>query len=378
MKIIITSILFIVVNCGRLLAQQPPQLIITPQVKLPYDSTTRTSLLSSLQLFLQDKQTGLHTSKVVDSAHFQRYRDFFDVFQDIEKSKKYNNSSFYTCYLTNVVPQPDQSFKVTLAYNGISPEKEVINVLNVSMLARKAAGGLFQFYCLFEENTRYWQSQQLGNITFYFKGEFDSITAADFDRYNTWLAQKLNRAPLTFKYYKCQDIQEVYSLLGINYDLRRNGEQRSGSFDTNNMVFLSGTHTEQYKHDLTHTYFGLLAPDSIRNWSAEEGFNIYTTDYWGESSDQIFGYLKDYFEKNPNASAFELFEKNPVLKYPIPIKYPITAVIMRKIEREYGFEKVLQLIMSGEDDRGFWEQLKRIAGIDQNNFDEIFRVELRR
>lgn len=376
MKKIITLLLVLIV-CGSLFSQAQP-LIIIPQVKLPYDSTTKTALLTSLQQFLLDKNGRLHTSTVVDSAHYQRFRDFFDIFQDIEKNKKYNSATFYTCYLTNVVQQPDQSYKVTLAYNGISPEKEVINVLNVSMLARKTTSGQYQFYCTFEENTRHWQARQVGNITFYDKGEFDSITATDFDRYNSWLAQKLKTKPLVFKYYKCQDIQEVYALLGINYDLRRNGEQRSGSFDTNNMVFLSGTNTEQYKHDLTHTYFGLMAPDSIRNWSAEEGFNIYTTDYWGESSEQIFRYLVAYFDKNPTASAFELFEKNPILKYPIPIKYPISAVIMRKIEREYGFEKVLQLILSGEDDRGFWAQLKRVAGIDKHNFDEIFKAELRR
>ena len=366
------------IGCSVITFGQSQQLIITPQIILPHDSITKVALLNSLNIFLLDKNGKLNDSKVVEKEHYERYKDFFDIFNNVERSKRYNDTLFFKCYLTNVVLQPDKTFKITIAYNGISPDKEVINLLNVSLIAKRAENNLYKFYCLFEENTKNWQSKKIDNITFYYKEQFDIKTATDFEKFNKWIAKKLKRQPLKFKYYNCQDIQEVYSLLGINYDLRRNGEQRSGSFDTDNMVFISGTNSEQYKHDLTHTYFGLLAADSLKNWSAEEGFNIYTTDYWGESSTQIFQYLREYFEKNPTASVIELFNKNITLKYPIPIKYPIAAVIMRKIEREYGFDKVLELILSGENDNGFFIKLKEIANIDKSNFDIIFREEIQK
>jgi hypothetical protein len=82
-------------------------------------------------------------------------------------------------------------------------------------------------------------------------------TAKDFDTYNSSLAKKMAIKPLTFRYYKCKDIQEVYKLLGIDYDISINGEMRSGYFDQKNKLFLSGTNSFQYKHDLTHAYFAL-------------------------------------------------------------------------------------------------------------------------
>ena len=104
--------------------------------------------------------------------------------------------------------------------------------------------------------------------------------------------------PLTFRYYNCKDIQEVYKLLGIDYDISINGEMRSGYFDQKNKLFLSGTNSFQYKHDLTHTYFALKYADSLRNWMGEEGFNICNNDYWGVPGDEIFKLLKDFIQSN--------------------------------------------------------------------------------
>ncbi|MCC7246199.1 MAG: hypothetical protein IT269_11010, partial [Saprospiraceae bacterium] len=348
----------------------------TPQIKLPQDSIVRKSLLSSLELFLQEKNNNLPQSTVVEAEHYVKYKDFFDIFNKIENSKRYNDTAFFKCHLTNVVLQPDKSWKITLTYAGISPEKQIIQRLIVHLLAQPYQDK-FRFYCPFEQNTRHWTSQRIGNIEFYYKNDFNRATALDFDRYNTTLANRLGTDPLQFKYYKCQDIQEVYQLMGIDYDLLRNGEVRSGSFDAKKGLFLSGTNSDQYKHDLTHGYFDVLLPDSLRNWTAEEGYNIVQTDYWGESSKQVFQYLRDYAKNNPQTSLLEVFEKNITLKYPIPIKYPISAVIMRKIEREHGFAKVMQLISCGESDDRFFEVLKQVAGITKTNFDQTVRGELK-
>jgi hypothetical protein len=317
----------------------------------------------------------MSNSAVIDKKHYDKYKDFFDIFKNIESSKRYSDTSFFKCYLTNIVLQPDKSYRVSLSYFGTNPSKEIIHRLSATMIAKRDMG-IFKFYCPFEDNTKHWKSQQIGTVKFYYEYDFNINTAKDFEKYNKEIAKKLNLTPLELNYYKCRDIQEVYRIMGVDYDISINGNVRSGSFDTKNKVFLAGTNSEQYKHDLTHGYMSMLFADSLRNWAAEEGYNIYMTDYWGESSEQIFKYLTDYAKMNINTSLLEVFEKDVILKYPISIKCPIAAVIMRKVDKEYGFDKVLQLISCGESDDNFFLKLQELTGITKATFDSTVRAEL--
>lgn len=355
---------------------QHPRFVVLPQIKLPHDSIESKQLLNSLDCFLNDKNNRLHRSDVVEVSHYEKFKFFFDELAYVEYDKQFKDSLFYICYLTNVVPQAGQGYRVSFVFQGITPDRQIIHKLSASLLAQKGGPLGFRFYCLFDENTRNWSGQKLDHITFYSQSGFDAIVAADFEDYNTQIARKLSVPPLQFKYYKCRDLQHVYELMGIHYDVRINGNKRSGYFDHGSKLFLSGTGTDQYKHDLTHAYFDLILPDSMRNWTAEEGYNIYTTDYWGESGDKIFEYLTEYFQLHPDESVMLAFEKKRILRYPIPIKYPIAAVLMRKIEREYGFDAVLKLIGCGETDADFFLTLEKTTGIRSSDLDQIIPVEL--
>jgi hypothetical protein len=49
---------------------------------------------------------------------------------------------------------------------------------------------------------------------------------------------------------------------------------------------------------------------------------------------------------------------------------------MRKVEKEYGFDKVLELISCGESDENYFKKLKEITGITKEMFDNIIKEEL--
>jgi hypothetical protein len=354
---------------------QSARLTVLPQIKLPHDSLTKHKLLNSLDVFLKEKNQDLLDSKVVEPAHYAKFSFFFDFFKNVEKSERYKDTLFFKCYLKNVVLQPDKSYKIALSYYGISPQKEVINRLDIWMLA-KEGNEFFTFYCPFEANTKDWKNKKIGNVSFFYEKKFNAKVAKDFDEYSTFLAKQLNVKPLQMTYYKFTNIQEAYKSFGIEYSLSRNGDTRGWLVNEKSNIVLSGTNSEQYKHDLTHWYFGLVRPDSLQNWTAEEGYNIYKTDYWGESSEQNFQYLKDFIAANPNVSLLDAFEKNLILHHPIQIKYPIAAVLMRKIDKEYGFAKVVEMASCGESDAAFFATLQKITGITKENFDKTVRMEL--
>ena len=85
---------------------------IISQIELPNDSLLRVRLLGSLDVFLGDTRFDLQNSKMVDQDHYSQYFDFFDMLNGVERSRKYNDSSFFKCYLKNVVLQPNGDYRI--------------------------------------------------------------------------------------------------------------------------------------------------------------------------------------------------------------------------------------------------------------------------
>jgi len=75
---------------------------------------------------------------------------------------------------------------------------------------------------------------------------------------------------------------------------------------------------------------------------------------------------------------YDAFQKNIILKYPIPIKYPLSALLIRRVEKEFGFEKVLELISSGESDDNYFAILHKLIGLTKDNFDKIIKEEIKK
>ena len=63
---------------------------------------------------------------------------------------------------------------------------------------------------------------------------------------------------------------------------------------------------------------------------------------------------------------------------PIPIKYPLSALLIRRVEKEFGFEKVLELISSGESDDNYFAILHKLIGLTKDNFDKIIKEEIKK
>ncbi|MFV8334070.1 hypothetical protein ACNQGB_01680 [Flavobacterium sp. XS1P32] len=377
MKNYLKSVLLILFLSVTFLAfGQNSDLIITPQIKIPTDSIAKKYLIENLKIFIQDIENGNVNSGVIAKVHLFKYKDYFDIFNNIQNSDKYG-TRFFKPYLKNIVLQSDRSYKIDISYFGIDDKNQILNRINFSVIA-KSENGNFNFYCPFEENVKNWNYKKQKKITFHFDDNFNKENALKFEKYNAEIAKKLNLSPIAFGYYKCKDIQEVYKLLGIDYFLQINGDVRSSWILDKGQIFISGTNLEEYNHDLTHLYFERKFGNEIRNWTAEEGYNIYTTDYWGRKPSEIFELLENFIKENPDKSLYEVFQKNNILQHPIRIKFPISAIFMRKLEREKGFDKVLELICSGKTDDNYYKLLDKYLKVNKDNFDQIVKQELQK
>ena len=347
-----------------LVAQIEREIVLNKSVHLFLEEKTNQNLIHRLNEYLTkppNKTTLFYDQKLLENIN------------NVLKMPEYGAS--FNWQLLNCVPYNNNLNQIKLSLIGQLGNGYIFCPISITLIAERQNDS-FKIGSPFLFNVKHWKSEQIDNIQFFFQHTFNREEANQFAEHSKFLAKKLQLGLIQLDYYKCENIQEIYKLIGIDYSVKINGLSRGSQTYHNPNVFLSGTNKDEYSHDLTHFYFEKAIPDSIRNWTAEEGYNISITDYWGEPRDSIFTYLKEYISKNPKKSILDIFNSNDLIKEPIRARMPISALLIQKIEREHGFEKVLKIIRSGTKKEDFLDALNQIAEINENNFDDNVREEL--
>ena len=349
--------------------------IIPDNIKIRLNEEQKNKFIEDLNEFMELKNEDFKKFVLVDSLNYFKYKDIFDELKFIELNTEIEDSSYYKPYLTNFIKQSENVFLISLSFRGkqgnLIEEKARITLLV------KNKNGSFQFLNPFEFYTKNWNVKKIKDVYFHYRGKIQKNHAASFAHHNKFLAKLFDINPYPIKYFKCRDLQEAYQLLGLDYHVDINGIKRGCVTIPQINLFVSGTNKDEYVHDLTHYYFGLQIPKESRNWVAEEGYNINITDYWGYSTKDNYRFLRAFL-KNNDVTALEIFEKNRIMRSPIPTKMPVAAVIMRKIKREYGMDGVMKIISCGNTDDDFFKAIEEVAGITKNNFNEVVENELKK
>ncbi len=346
-------------------AQVDNIIIVGESVRLFSEEKMRQNLINRLTEYL---------TKSSDEITSFSDKELLGNVNEVIEMPEYDTSSF-KWQLLNCVPFDNNVYHIKLSLIGQLGNGSVFCPISITLIAEQKNDD-FKIKSPFHFNAKHWNSVKVGQITFFHQYSFNRKEATEFVEHSKFLADKLGVEPITLDYYKCENIQEAYKLIGIEYSVRINGLSRGSLTNHDLDVFLSGTNKDEYSHDLTHFYFEKAIPDSTRNWTAEEGYNITVTDYWGESLDTILTYLTNYMSVNPDRTFLEIFNSNDLVKAPIRARMPIAAVLIRKIEREQGFDKVLKIIKSGSKKEDFLAALNLVAGINEGNFDKTVKTEL--
>ena len=346
-------------------AQVDNKIVVDESVRLFSEEKTGQNLINCLTEYL---------TKSSDEITSFSDKELLRNVDEVIEMPEYDTSSF-KWQLLNCVPVDNNVYHIKLSLIGQLGNESVFCPISIALIAEQQNDD-FKIKSPFHFNAKHWNSVKVGQITFFHQYSFDRKEATEFVEHSEFLADKFDMKPITLDYYKCENIQEVYKLIGIEYSVRINGVSRGSLTNHDINIFLSGTNKDEYSHDLTHFYFEKAIPDAIRNWAAEEGYNITITDYWGESLDTILTYLTSYMSVNPDRTFLEVFNSNDLIKTPIRARMPISAVLIRKIEREQGFDKVLEIIKSGPEKEDFLVALSLVAGINKSNFDKTVKTEL--
>ncbi len=231
--------------------------------------------------------------------------------------------------------------------------------------------------------TRNWKSTKIGKTTYVYKDTIQLKRAHIFNKKNHLISRKMNIPTESFKFYMCENYQEISRLLGYEYALETATTYRDGYGVQQGYIF-SIMNNEDFSHDVFHYYSGKINDFKNRNWLAEEGTasswgNAYYTDKNGEmiELEHLVFALKTYLKNNKEADLLHLFTENPkIFDHIAPelsIRSVIAGVLSNEIERSVGIKGIHRILNSRKtesvlDYDNYFRTLNTLIGINKSNF----------
>lgn len=332
-------------------------------------------ILDSLDSLFAGIDSGKVNTGLVDKENYEFNLSFFESFKGLENVDTINN--LYTRQLINLYPVAASEYLISISYvSNKRPEPIIGGIYNI--IARYHNDEIV-FSNPIKYLTKTWKTRVVGDITYYYRDTLNLKRAAEFNVKNQTIATKLGLTPMKFDFYMCHNFQEIFHLIGCEYNLQNNGTSNSGYIVDPNTLF-SIMNNEDFSHDVFHIYASKIRKQK-RNSAAEEGIayswgNAYYADNNGEIATQkeLVSALRKYLRENPKTNLVDLFDKNPkIFNYgsdKISVKWVISGLICDEVERKKGIEGIKQLIDCGRGDENFFKCIDRLAQINRDNFNK--------
>jgi hypothetical protein len=239
----------------------------------------------------------------------------------------------------------------------------------------------FYFYSPLTHHTTTWKCQQITNTKIYFKKNLNKNKANKFVKLSNKFDTKLNLPINTTEFYCCDNFNEALQLVGVDYKIVYNGKTYNtfSAFENKTNLVMNGTLTASFKvfdpHDLWHNRLHKKIPITIINKPVDEGTAYLYGGSWGLSWKQILKRFKTFAKANKNADWLTLYNESKNFdekaKYPLNVDMVINALIIKRLEKEKGFEAVIELLSCGKQEKenaNYFKALEKITGITKNNF----------
>jgi len=361
------KLILLIIICPLIqLAQQ--EVITNPWVKFSKDSIINSNLQNSITNFLSNANNRNFNTKYLDHKHYKKYEYFFNNFEEYSKSTFYKDSLFYKPYLLESYSFNKKDYYITLQFSGINTKNEVIlnKILQFKAISKN---NYYQFFCLFQENTKNWKHKKQKNITFHYSKTYNKKKARNFVNFNRELEDLTKKNSPILNYYKCTDSHEATAIFGILYSTRYANAGYGFGMSDDYGNFITGIDSEDYLHDHVHSFFGKIY-DEKKTWREfEEGIAIYYGGNWGVPLSDLKTVLKN--DTNLNFLA-ELKKGKKSKRYDHKHLYDriICAIIAKEIIEKKGFDEAIDLLHSGNNGETFLTKLNKKLGINETNFNE--------
>lgn len=374
-----TMLLAILTTLSIWVYGQANDLIIPKNINLPKDSILTLHLISSLNGFLSLKEKPCNENIYVLKEDLLETSALLDEMKEIEKNAKLKDNNFYKAYLTNLIKLTDSNFLIQFSYIGVKEDEPELRA-SFTIIAQNK-GKQFYFRSPLKQNTSSWKSQKIGNTKLYFKNKLNVSNAKAYLKTIDQFDQKLKAPKLPTEFYCCDHLNEALRLTGIDYKSDYNGNKANNlSAKENNVkLVVNGTLTADFAgfdpHDIWHSRLRYVLSPSIINRPVDEGTAYLYGGSWGIRWKDILEKFKIFAAADPNHDWMALYNESKNFdekgKYPLNVDFMINALIIQKLEKEKGFDAVMELLSCGrkeKDNENYYKALEKITGISKSNF----------
>lgn len=334
-------------------------------------------LEKSLNAFLEQAMKGKYTEEYVDMNHKVKYEFFFDQLSRIRtdiKGRTYNDPIVLKSYTPD-----DNTYFLTVTFSGINNGIPFIH--RTAEIKAVPYKDQYRFYSPFDERTAYFKKEKIGNVNYYYSGDFDKKKAKDFSKFFNELGKLTGGTQRQLDYYKFQSLDELLKSYGLIYDANKCNFlcHDLGFTDNEGQLFVTGTDRENYKAEYIGDYLYYNLPDNDKiYWPFVRGVATYYGGYFlgQESVDELKQMFREELSQNPSIDFLEEFKKERKAHVNGKFSYFVmSSFLCQEVMDKGGFEKVKQLIYSGEKGENFFKTLNEVAGINESNFhDSIVRL----
>lgn len=271
----------------------------------------------------------------------------------------------------------------TIHLNCYYEDKEIKNSVAKIEIILQEISSKYLVSSIIKNNLTRWKLKTIENYSFYSEKEIDEKNLRDFIAKNNQLSLNLKEKKIPTKVYCSDDIYKAYELFGVDY--RRNDSPDSFflgiDLATDNsqsaMIVASEKGTMDdfsfgslWKARITEKYpIKSLYEPVLEGYSyINDGSPLYK---W----EQIWIHFKNAYPVSQKTDWLSLYgtkENFSLPSTPLYLENLINALILKKIEKEKGFNGVLELLncgkFDGENQDNYFKILEKGSGITKANF----------
>lgn len=331
----------VIVLIGIGLTSLGQSILIPNQISLPKDSLVKGLLISSLNGLLNQKERLASKNEFILKEKLLETSALMDELRGMEQNIILKDTAFYKCYLNNIVRLNDDTFLVQFCYMGIADGKPILNAA-FKLLAKKE-GSRFYFFSPLKENTTAWKSIIINQTTYHFKDTLNTTDVKEYQKTVNIYNGKLKASVTPNEFYYCDNFTEALQLIGVDYKLDYNGMKNNNltSQENNMSLVLNG-----WKSRLR-----TVLSNEVINRPVDEGCAYLYGGSWGLTwTEEVLNGFLSYAAAHPAANWEALYKASENFANgdkPLKVTYAINALIVENIEKEKGFNAVMNLLGCG-------------------------------
>jgi hypothetical protein len=367
------SLILLLICCSNLLAQQfRIRLYLAPAI-----DTSNAAISQVVRLwgdYLNSNPDSLYDNPYWIASEKHRY-ERFDFLNSV-----YFAPSLYSLtvsYKPTVmsVSQIDSGFIIRTLF-ARQADSAFSRPFCITRVMAKWDGDAFRLCNILPFNTRSWQREKVGSITFVFPAShhFNRELGLRLNSFVDSLTTIWNIKPFPTEFYLTDDLSEIMPLRGLDFYVGESYNRGIGGLtDVANRIVFGGGQDEWYPHEFVHIYVNPLFPKAHRYFL--EGYAALLGGSKGHELPWHMERMRQYLQEHPeidlnNLLAFWRFDP-----YTDP-QYVFGGLLCKLALEKGGLPTLKELFSFGVGDRDFYNAIESIFGVKQQRLNQFVRTKV--